>query len=400
MNITIQKFGGTSTSSVPTRRMMYSHILEAISHQQKVVAVVSAMGRFDDPYATDTLYSLVGETALDDEELDRLVHIGEDIAALVIKGELFKLGLKVTSVTNQELGIITDDHFQEANIIDLDGSMILEKLQTYDVVICPGFQGHTRDGRITTLGRGGSDLSAIALGVSLKASSVEIYSDVNGIYTADPRVVANPTKIDCISHQAMLALALQGAKVLNHRCVELASRFQVTIHARSSFSHEQGTLVTSDPNADYPEIAGIAGKSGLTLIRLLGFPNTAGANELLKNELERKKVKPSAAVYSEEGDYSLIFDSQQISNAIEALKEVQMQLDFDRIVVRGRVGCVSFVSEKLAEEKRRFYEARKALESFGVNIILDTCENISAVYYIDRNEVSKTQRLLHQYFFN
>lgn len=400
MNITIQKFGGTSTSSVPTRRMMYSHILEAISNQQKVVAVVSAMGRFDDPYATDTLYSLVGENALNDEELDRLVHIGEDIATLVIKGELFKLGVKVTSVTNHELGIITDDHFQEANIIDLDGSMIMEKLKNHDVVICPGFQGHTQDGKVTTLGRGGSDLSAIALGVSLKASSVEIYSDVNGIYTADPRVVSNPTKIDCISHKAMLALALQGAKVLNHRCVELASRYQVTIHARSSFSHENGTLVTSDPHIMYPEIAGIAGKSGLTLIRLLGFPDTASANELLKTELMRKQTQPIASVRGEECNYSLIFDSQQISKAIEALKEVQLQLDFDRIVVRGRVGCVSFVSEKLAYDQALFFEAQEALESLGVNIILDTCSDISAVFFIDRNEVSKAQRLLHQHFFN
>lgn len=400
MNITIQKFGGTSTSSVPTRQLMYTHILKAVKQQKKVVAVVSAMGRFDDPYATDTLYSLVGQNALTDSEMDRLASIGEDIATLVIKAELNKMGLNVTSLTNQELGIITDDHFQKANIIELDGSMILEKLKDYDVIICPGFQGHTKDGRLTTLGRGGSDLSAIALGVSLNADAVEIYSDVNGIYTADPRIVQDAIKINYISHQAMMALAKQGAKVLNYRCVALANKHNVPIHARSSFNDDDGTLVTSSNKNQYLEISGVAGKSGLTLIRLSGFKNDKYSNDLLDEALNNINIKPIANFHDENSNYSLIFDSKEVSEAIEVLKEVQLTLDFDRIIVRGRVGCVSFVSDFLQDRKEYFIQAHEVLDQMGINIIMETCIGITAVYYIDRNDVSLAQSLLHQHFYS
>ena len=209
MKIIIQKFGGTSTATPHSRRLIYDHIQRACNNGYKVIAVVSAMGRFDDPYATDTLLSLVNKNNLTNEELDRLMSLGETISTLVVKSEFKDINLNVTTISNDELGIITDDAFSSASIIETKNDALLSKLEKYDVLICPGFQGQTENHVLTTLGRGGSDLSAIALAVSLNAESVEIYSDVNGVYTADPRIVPNAFKLPYITHKAMLKLSLE-----------------------------------------------------------------------------------------------------------------------------------------------------------------------------------------------
>ena len=246
MNIIVQKFGGTSTRSRETRSVMYNNIIREINNGNKVVAVVSAMGRYDDPYATDTLLSIVNTKQLTDEEIDRLTSIGETISTLVCKGEMASLGYKTATITNDELGIVTDSTFNNATINQVEGKDIIEKLNYADVVFCPGFQGHSIHGKITTLGRGGSDLSAVAIGVAVDASEVEIYSDVNGIYTADPRIVPDAIKLDYISYAEMLELSKNGAKVLNHRCVQLAASHNIAIHARSSFEDIKGTYVIGD----------------------------------------------------------------------------------------------------------------------------------------------------------
>ena len=199
MSIIVQKYGGTSTRSKETRGQMYKNIIREINKGNKVVAVVSAMGRYDDPYATDTLLSIVNKDDLTDEEIDRLSSIGETISTLVCKSELSHLGYIVETVTNNELGIMTDSHYQDASITTVEGKHILSKLENADIVICPGFQGYSQKGKITTLGRGGSDLSAVAIGVAINASEVEIYSDVSGIYTADPRIVPDAKKLNYIS---------------------------------------------------------------------------------------------------------------------------------------------------------------------------------------------------------
>lgn len=230
MNIIVQKFGGTSTRSRESRSNMYNNIIREVNNGNKVVAVVSAMGRYDDPYATDTLLSIVNTKQLTDEEIDRLTSIGETISTLVCKSELATLGYRCETITNAELGIVTDSTFNNATINKVEGKDILEKLKYADIVFCPGFQGHSVHGKITTLGRGGSDLSAVAIGVAIDASEVEIYSDVNGIYTADPRIVPNAIKLDFISYAEMLELSKNGAKVLNHRCVQLAASHNIAIH--------------------------------------------------------------------------------------------------------------------------------------------------------------------------
>ena len=225
---------------------------------------------------------------LTDEEIDRLTSIGETISTLVVKSELAKKGYTVETVTNAELGILTDSHHQNATITTVEGKHILDKLKNADIVICPGFQGYSQNGKITTLGRGGSDLSAVAIGVAIDANEVEIYSDVNGIYTADPRIVPDAKKLNYISYAEMLELSNNGAKVLNHRCVQLAAKHDIVIHARSSFDESQGTYVLGDEKImkDHLNqfiISGITGSQNEARITLVGVDaKINGAGELFE----------------------------------------------------------------------------------------------------------------------
>ena len=199
-----------------------------------------------------------------------------------------KNGYVVDTVTNGELGILTDSHHQNATITTVEGKHILDKLKNADIVICPGFQGYSQNGKITTLGRGGSDLSAVAIGVAIDANEVEIYSDVNGIYTADPRIVPDAMKLNYISYSEMLELSKNGAKVLNHRCVQLAAKHDIVIHARSSFDESQGTYVLGDEKImkDHLNqfiISGITGSQNEARITLVGVDaKVNGAGELFE----------------------------------------------------------------------------------------------------------------------
>lgn len=405
MKIIVQKFGGTSTGSPHTRKLIYEHIQRAVNDEAKVVAVVSAMGRFDDPYATDTLLSLVNKNNLSGEELDRLASVGETISTLVVKSEFKDLNLNVTTLNNDEIGIITDDHYTNAAILETDAKTILARLEKYDVVICPGFQGHTKDHIMTTLGRGGSDLSAIALAVALNAYSVEIYSDVNGVFSADPRIVSNAFRLPYISHRAMLRLSLEGAKVLNHRCVEMAAKNQVTIHARSSFSNGWGTLVSDEYEHlnQYP-ISGVTGVFNNAMLRIHGFIQDPFKSELLENSLKQAGIPILAQLYqqttAQRGNYTLIIneeDAPRVSFLLESLKE---QLEYAQVVVRGSVGRVSIVGDCLEENSHIYEEAIYTLVAAGINIITSNHEDICARFFVDKKDVQNAQCLLHDYFFS
>ena len=405
MKIIIQKFGGTSTATPHSRRLIYDHIQRACNNGYKVIAVVSAMGRFDDPYATDTLLSLVNKNNLTNEELDRLMSLGETISTLVVKSEFKDINLNVTTISNDELGIITDDAFSSASIIETKNDALLSKLEKYDVLICPGFQGQTENHVLTTLGRGGSDLSAIALAVSLNAESVEIYSDVNGVYTADPRIVPNAFKLPYITHKAMLKLSLEGAKVLNHRCVEMAAKHNVTIHARSSFSNGWGTLVSDDYEhlCNYP-LSGVTGSFNNALIRLHNFDNDIRKKELIENQLSENGIQIHAVHYqpniSASGNYTLMINEEDAPKASLLIQDLKDILEVERIVMRGSVGRVSIVFDDFDINQHIYEEAVYTLVAAGINIIISSKDDNCARFFIDKKDVREAQCLLHDYFFS
>lgn len=407
MKIIVQKFGGTSTRTKETREQMYKNMIRELDKGNKVVAVVSAMGRFDDPYATDTLLSIVDTDYLSNEELDRLTSIGETISALVCKSELASKGYKVESVTNAELGIITDSNYSNATIRKVEGKYILDKLNTADIVICPGFQGYTKKGKITTLGRGGSDLSAVAVGVAIDASEVEIYSDVNGIYTADPRIVPDARKLNYISYAEMLELSKNGAKVLNHRCVQLAAKHNVVIHARSSFDSSKGTYVLGDDkimkdHLDQLVISGITGSQNEARITLVGIDAKVNGAGMLFEKIADADVNVNvfsqALVGGGKMDLSLIINDKDVSKVTDVINDMKEVLKPQRTIVRGNIGKVAIIGVGIRDNKGMFNKVYSTLLNNDINVEMTSCSEINISCYIDRDDVKKAQVLLHEAF--
>ncbi len=407
MKIIVQKFGGTSTRSIETREHMYKNIIREHNPGNKVVAVVSAMGRYDDPYATDTLLSIVHTNQLTDEEIDRLTSIGETISTLVVKSELADKGYKVETVTNAELGILTDSHHQNATITTVEGRHILDKLKNADIVICPGFQGYSQNGKITTLGRGGSDLSAVAIGVAIDANEVEIYSDVNGIYTADPRIVPDAKKLDYISYSEMLELSKNGAKVLNHRCVQLAAKHDIVIHARSSFDESKGTYVLGDEKImkDHLNqfiISGITGSQNEARITLVGVDaKINGAGELFEKISDANvnvNVFNQALVGGGRMDISLIINDKDVPAVVEVINDLKDTLQAKKTIVRGNIGKVAVIGVGIKNNKGMFQKVYNTLMSHDINVEMTSCSEINISCYIDRDDVKKAQVLLHEAF--
>lgn len=407
MKVIVQKFGGTSTRSLETREHMYKNMIRELDKGNKVVAVVSAMGRYDDPYATDTLLSIVNTQHLTDEEIDRLTSIGETISTLVCKGELASKGYKVDTVTNAELGIVTDSKHMNATITKVEGKYILEKLQNADIVICPGFQGYSKNGKITTLGRGGSDLSAVAVGVAIDASEVEIYSDVNGIYTADPRIVPDARKLDYISYSEMLELAKNGAKVLNHRCVQLAAKNNIIIHARSSFDQSQGTYVLGDEkimkdHINQLIISGITGSQNEARITLVGVDAKVNGAGMLFEKIADKDVNVNvfnqALVGGGKMDISLIINDKDVPSVVEVINEIKDILKPQKTIVRGNIGKVAVIGVGIKNNKGMFHKVYSTLLNNDINVEMTSCSEINISCYIDRDDVKKAQVLLHEAF--
>ncbi|WP_050637923.1 aspartate kinase [Candidatus Stoquefichus sp. SB1] len=407
MKIIVQKFGGTSTRSKETREHMYRNIIRELNNGNKVVAVVSAMGRYDDPYATDTLLSIVNTDKLTDEEIDRLTSIGETISTLVVKSELAQMGYTVETVTNAELGIQTDSHHMNATITTVEGHHIQEKLESADIIICPGFQGYSQNGKVTTLGRGGSDLSAVAIGVAIDASEVEIYSDVNGIYTADPRIVPDAIKLDYISYAEMLELSKNGAKVLNHRCVQLAAKHDIVIHARSSFDESKGTYVLGDEkimkdHLNQLIISGITGSQNEARITLVGVDaKVNGAGQLFEKIAEANvnvNVFNQALVGGGKMDISLIINDKDVPGVVEVINDLKEILKPQKTIVRGNIGKVAVIGVGIKNNKGMFQKVYNTLMSNDINVEMTSCSEINISCYIDRDDVKKAQVLLHEAF--
>src|SRR5699024_973748 len=276
MQIVVQKFGGTSVQSEESRSHVIKHVKNALMNESKIVVVVSALGRNPDPYATDTLLSLVDYPAHSSSkrELDMLMSCGEVISSVVLSNELKKNQIAATALTGPQSGFLTTDHFTKAKIKEVDPTRILKEFESHDVIVVAGFQGQTEPGDVTTIGRGGSDTTATALGAALSAEKVEIFTDVNGIMTADPRVVKQARPLDVVTYNEISNLAYQGAKVVHPRAIEIAMQAKIPLHIRSTYSDAPGTLVTSrramETGVDIPDrtITGIAHMTSITQFKI------------------------------------------------------------------------------------------------------------------------------------
>lgn len=281
MEIIVQKFGGTSLATPEARRQAVRIISGAVSQGLAVVVVVSAMGRKGDPYATDTLLGILSEDGLltqdseqiPEREVDLLLSCGEVISAVVLAGLLQRNGLAATAFTGPQAGIITDNNYGCAHIIRVIPDKVLKTLQEGKVVVVTGFQGRTDEGEVTTLGRGGSDTSAVAIGAALKAKRVEIYTDVSGVMTADPRISREARLLTQVTYQEVVELAHLGAKVIHPRAVELAMAAGLELWVKGIYGESEGSLITGSLEHGveiYGDrvITGIAHISGIAQIRV------------------------------------------------------------------------------------------------------------------------------------
>ena len=271
MRILVQKFGGTSVSTAENRRLAAEKISHAIEEGFSPVVVISAMGRNGQPYATDTLIGVAREahSLLSRRELDMMMGCGEIISAVVMASTLQNFGLDAIVLTGGQSGIITDNQFGHARILKVDPSRVRAELAVGKIPIVCGFQGVSAEGDLTTLGRGGSDTTASALGAALPAETIEIYTDVDGIMTADPRLVPHAHILDRISYAEVSQLAHQGAKVIHPRAVEFAMQKNIPLVVKSTFSNAPGTLITTSAQVEETCDAGISDRvaTGVTYVK-------------------------------------------------------------------------------------------------------------------------------------
>ncbi|MBP1991280.1 aspartate kinase [Paenibacillus eucommiae] len=314
MRILVQKFGGTSLSTAEAREHVFAHIRDALAEPFKLVVVVSAMGRKGDPYATDTLLELTRlyGGSVSSRELDLLLCCGEVIAAVQLCSLLQARGISAVVLTGGQAGIQTNENFGSAQILKVQPSRIMQHLEQEQVVIVTGFQGKTLHDDFTTLGRGGSDTSATALGAALKAEMVDIFTDVNGILTADPRIVEDARPLTRVSFSEICNMAHNGAKVIHPRAVEIAMQANIPIRVRSTFSKSEGTLVTHIEGSkmmlnevEDRRVTGIAHFTNITQIQVSAPRGEFDLQlQVFKTMAEHKisvdfiNVNPSAVVYT------------------------------------------------------------------------------------------------------
>ncbi|MFD6811911.1 aspartate kinase, partial [Streptomyces anthocyanicus] len=336
MGLVVQKYGGSSVADAEGIKRVAKRIVEAKKNGHQVVVVVSAMGD-----TTDELIDLAEQVSPmpAGREFDMLLTAGERISMALLAMAIKNLGHEAQSFTGSQAGVITDSVHNKARIIDVTPGRIRTALDEGNIAIVAGFQGVSQDKKdITTLGRGGSDTTAVALAAALDAEVCEIYTDVDGVFTADPRVVKKAKKIDWISFEDMLELAASGSKVLLHRCVEYARRYNIPIHVRSSFSGLQGTWVSNEPTGDKVEqaiISGVAHDTSEAKITVVGVPDKPGEAAAIFRAVADAEINIDMIVQNVSAastgltDISFTLPKAEGRKAIDALEKAKTSIGFD-----------------------------------------------------------------------
>lgn len=296
MKVIVQKFGGTSVKNDEVRRLAARHVQKSVNDGYKVIVVVSAMGRSGDPYATDTLLNLINTKTVPKREQDLLLSCGEVISSVVFTDLLSSYGVQATAMTGAQAGFRTNDDFSNAKILEMKCEKLLKTLEKVDAVVVAGFQGQSKTGDITTLGRGGSDTSATAIGAAIGAEWVDIFTDVEGVMTADPRIVEGARPLSVVTYNEICNMAYQGAKVIHPRAVEIAMQSKIPIHIRSTYSDSKGTIITSTVGDQQGQdvqdrlITGIANLAKVTQIKVLAKEGQYDLQEKVFKAMANEKI--------------------------------------------------------------------------------------------------------------
>ncbi|WP_225824807.1 aspartate kinase [Streptomyces naphthomycinicus] len=406
MGLVVQKYGGSSVADAEGIKRVAKRIVEAKKNGNQVVVVVSAMGD-----TTDELIDLAEQVSPmpAGREFDMLLTAGERISMALLAMAIKNLGHEAQSFTGSQAGVITDSVHNKARIIDVTPGRIRESLDKGNIAIVAGFQGVSQDKKdITTLGRGGSDTTAVALAAALDAEVCEIYTDVDGVFTADPRVVKKAKKIDWISFEDMLELAASGSKVLLHRCVEYARRYNIPIHVRSSFSGLQGTWVSSEPIGDQKVeqaiISGVAHDTSEAKITVVGVPDKPGEAAAIFRTIADAEINIDMVVQNVSAastgltDISFTLPKTEGRKAIDALEKNRSGIGFDSLRYDDQIGKISLVGAGMKTNPGVTASFFEALSNASVNIELISTSEIRISVVTRADDVPEAVRAVHTAF--
>jgi len=400
----VQKYGGTSVADPDRMRNVAKHIAALRAQGTDVVAVVSAMGK-----ATDNLVELARQVSSNPQgrEMDMLLTTGERISMSLLCMALHDVGCDAMSFTGSQVGIITDTSHTKAKILEIKGDRVREALAAGKVAVVAGFQGVSTEREITTLGRGGSDTTAVALAAALKADACEIYTDVTGVFSADPRLVPQARKLKELSFDEMLEMAGAGSKVLALRSVEFARNHNVPIHVRSSFTWEEGTWVRGideerKRKMEEPIISGVVHDVGEAKMTLLGVPDRPGVSALLFESLAGANVNVDMIVQntSIDGttDISFTLPIGDIATAEPILKKVGDEVGATGINKDENIVKLSLVGAGMKSSPGIAAKMFRILADNGVNIEMISTSTIRISVVVERSELEKAVRALHTAF--
>lgn len=406
MRIIIQKFGGTSVATHAQRQILADRVTEAVRRGYRTVVVVSAMGREGEPYATDTLIQMAGQACptIPPRELDLIASCGEILSAVVVAAALKNRDLDAIALTGGQAGIITDANFTDARILRVDPERLLRHLKEGRVVVVAGFQGLTDSGDVTTLGRGGSDTTAAALGAALSAEVVEIYTDVEGIKTADPRIVAEARTLKVLSYQEVSQMAYEGARVIHPRAVEIAMRKDIPIRILSPTSTGPGTLVTHTAGlaaSPWPDV-----REGRLITGVTHIPGVAQITVCQRREAAFDP-EASAKVFQGLATAGISIDLISVSptsqtftvsgKLVDEAEAVLRPFGYDVSVVAG-CAKVTIVGARMRGVPGVMAKVARALSVAGIPILQTADSHLTISCLVPESEMAKAIRALHREF--
>ena len=400
MALIVQKFGGSSVANAERVFNVAQIITDTYKQGNDVVVVLSAQGD-----TTDDLIEKANEInpGASKREMDMLLATGEQISIALMAMAIEKLGYPVVSLTAWQIGMQTSSSYGSARINKVEARRIHEELDRKRIVLVAGFQGVNRHHDITTLGRGGSDTTAVALAVALKADLCQIYTDVDGVYTADPRLVEDAHKLDEITYDEMLELASLGAQVLHNRSVEMAKRYHMQMEVLSSFSRKPGTIVKEVVKVEKTYVSGVAQDKKITRIALIGLEDVPGMAFRVFNLLAKNKINVDIILQSigrhDTKDISFTIDESNCDLCVKVLQENQENLKFDHMDVSSDVAKVSVVGAGMVNNPGVAATMFEALYEAGINIRMISTSEIKVSVLIDKEDTERAMRAVHRKFF-
>ena len=397
MALIVQKFGGTSVGNPERIKNVARRVLDTQRAGNKVVTVVSAMSG-----VTDSLIKLAREVSAcpSEREMDVLLATGEQTTIALLAMALQEMGTKAVSLTGAQAGIVTDGVHTKAKIFNITPKQIRAHLDDGAIVIVAGFQGQTSDGEITTLGRGGSDLTAIALAAALKADKCEIYTDVDGVYTCDPRVVPAARKLDAICYEEMLEMASSGSKVMQSRSVEFANKFDVLFEVRSSFNNNPGTIVKAEtPGMEDVVIRGVSIERNQAKVTIEGVPDKTGTAAKIFNALATANVVVDVIVQTapHEGktDISFTTNKDELEKADAVLKPVAKEIGARAVTQTAGVAKLSVVGIGMRSHSGVAAKLFNLLSEGGFNIQMISTSEIKIAVILDEDRIADAAKFVH-----